>query len=69
VKPDRETIQSLYIRVCRDSGWQLPYDRAAHLAGKVGGFHAMDVWIALPSLEVMMQIAAGDHPSCKEKMK
>lgn len=59
----RKFIQDLYIRVCRDSGFAMEYTRAAHFAGKVGGFHAMDVWTAMPSLQVMEQIAKGEHPA------
>lgn len=62
-RPDRKTIQDIYIRICRDSGFQLSWDRAAHLAGQVGGFHALDVWNAMPSLDTMRQIAAGEHPA------
>jgi len=61
----RKFIQDLYIRVCRDSGFNMDYIRAAHFAGMVGGFHAMDVWIAMPSLEVMQQIAKGTHPAAR----
>jgi len=63
----REQIRNLYIRVCRDSGFQLDYARAAQLAAKVGGFHPMDVWTALPSLSTMRAIAAGDHPACQQE--
>ncbi|ANC85486.1 hypothetical protein A7E77_00365 [Sphingomonas sp. NIC1] len=62
---ERKLRQDLYIRVCRDSGFQLDMYRAAALAGKIGGFHALDVWTAMPSLDVMAQIAAGTHPSAR----
>ena len=61
----RTEIQNLYIRVCRDSGWQMDYIEAAKLAARVGGFHPMDVWIAMPSLSTMREIAHGDHPACQ----
>jgi hypothetical protein len=61
----RKFIQDLYIRVCRDSGFTMEYTRAAHFAGKVGGFHAMDVWTAMPSLQVMEQIATCEHPAAR----
>lgn len=63
----RKFIQDLYIRVCRDSLYKMPCEKAAHFAGKVGGFHAIDVWTAMPSLDVMMQIADGKHPACEAK--
>lgn len=59
----KEFIRQLYIRVCRDSGFTLPFDRAAHLAGQVGGFTALDVWMCMPYMEVMVEIAAGTHSS------
>lgn len=62
-RPDRETIQKLFIRVCRDSGFKLSADRAAVLTADIAGCHALDVWIALPSLDVMSDIAAGTHPA------
>jgi hypothetical protein len=64
----RKFIQDLYIRICRDSGWQMEFAQAAHLAGKVGGFHAIDVWSAMPSMTVMEQIARGEHPTCKVRL-
>jgi hypothetical protein len=61
----RKFIQDLYIRACRDSGWQIEFTQAACLAARVGGFHAMDVWTAMPSMTVMGQIARGEHLACK----
>lgn len=62
-KRRREDLQAVFIRVCRDSGFRLDYARAAQLAAKVLGAHPMDIWIALPSLDVMQQIAEGSHPA------
>lgn len=62
---DRKKIQDLYIRVCRDSGWQFDYLDAAKFAAKVGGFHPMDVWLAMPDLSTMRKIAQGNHPACQ----
>lgn len=63
--PDRKTIQDIYIRVCRDSGFGLDYIAAAQLAAKVVGIHPLDIWIAMPSLSVMEEIATGAHPSVR----
>ena len=60
---NRAEIQNLYIRVCRDSGFRLNYVAAAQIAASAGGFHPMDVWIAMPSLSVMQEIARGEHPA------
>lgn len=60
---DRETIQQVYIRVCRDSGFQLGMDRACQLAARIVGKHPLDIWLAMPGLNVMFEIAAGTHPA------
>jgi hypothetical protein len=59
----RETIQQMFVRVCRDSGFKLDTMRAATLAARVLGISPLEIWIALPSLNVMDQIAAGTHPA------
>ncbi|MDB5707879.1 MAG: hypothetical protein JWN66_4995 [Sphingomonas bacterium] len=61
----RQQIQQVYIRVCRDSGFQLDYLQAANLAAKVLGKHPLDVWIAMPCLDVMREIAVGEHPAAR----
>lgn len=63
-REERKLRQELFIRVCKDSRFQLDYVRAAALAGAAGGFPALDVWLAMPSLGVMEEIAAGTHPAC-----
>lgn len=63
----RKFIQDLYIRVCRDSGFKLEWERAAALAGATGGFHPMDVWNAMPDLDTMRKIAAGNHPAAHKE--
>ena len=60
---ERELIHKLYIRVCRDSGFQLDLHRACSLVARILGKHPLEVWMAFPSLDVMFAIAAGDHPS------
>ena len=61
---DRETKQQLFIRVCRDSGWRLDAIAAAKLTARVLGSHPMLIWAAMPSLDVMNEIAEGRHPAC-----
>jgi hypothetical protein len=51
--------------VCRDSGFSLDLHRACALAAKVLGKHPLDVWMAMPSLDVMFEIAAGAHPAAQ----
>lgn len=61
---DRTTAQKVYIRVCKDSGFQLSYDRAADLAAKILGTTALVLWVDMDiSLDIMKEIAAGIHPS------
>ena len=62
---DRKLKQDLYIRACRDSGWQLDYVEAAKLAGKVLNCHPMNIWVAFGDMKAMEKIAAGEHPICK----
>lgn len=60
---DRQTLQQIYVRVCRDSGFKLDMHRACALAAAAVGKHPLDIWIAMPSLDVMAAIAAGTHPA------
>jgi hypothetical protein len=46
-------IQELFIRVCRDSGFTLDAARAAGVAAIAFGCHPLEVWMAMPSLDVM----------------
>jgi len=61
----KEQIQQLYIRVCRDSGFQLEYIQAAILTSRVIGCTALEIWLAFPSLGVMDEVARGLHPATK----
>lgn len=63
---ERETMQQVYIRVCRDSGFQLDMHRAAALAAKIVGKHPIDIWCSMPGLDVMAEIAAGTHPAAAQ---
>jgi hypothetical protein len=62
---DRTTIQQIYVRVCRDSGFGLDSIRAATLTANMVGCSPLEVWLAMPSLDVMDEIAAGQHPVAK----
>lgn len=62
---DKQKIRDVYIRVCRDSGFSMDSIKAATLTGVVVGCHPLEVWLAMPSLDVMDQIAAGNHPAAK----
>lgn len=64
---ERELWRQVFIRVCRDSGFQLSAERACHLTGQIVGAHPLLVWSAFPSMEVMREIAAGSHPTAQAK--
>jgi len=66
---ERELIQQIYIRVCRDSAFTLDLHRACALAAKIVGKHPLDIWMAMPSLDVMFGIAAGTHPAALRTKK
>ena len=51
--------------VCRDSGFQLSMDRAAHFAGNLLGIGAIGIWTAFGDLTNMTSIAAGTNPALK----
>lgn len=64
----RHEIQTLYVRVCRDSGYRLPYDRAAALVSDmIGAGTALEIWLQFSSVATMMEIAEGRHPICGVK--
>ena len=61
---DRKLKQDLYIRVCKDSGWQLEYIQAAKLVGKILNCHPFEVYAAFGDMDNMQKVAAGEHPVC-----
>lgn len=65
-KPDRKTIQDLYIRICKDSAFQMDYAQAAALTANVLGTGALAVCDAF-GLDIMKQIANGTHPIVRPK--
>jgi hypothetical protein len=62
---ERQLIQQLYIRVCRDSGFRFDAVRAAQFVGEMLNTSALVVWLAMPSFSVMEEIAAGRHPAAR----
>lgn len=60
---ERKAIQDLFIRLCRDSGFSLDTVRAMQFTALVANIHPLEVWMALPSLDVAEAIAAGKHPA------
>lgn len=64
---DRKLRQDIYLRVCKDSGYQLDMVDAAILAADVIGCHPLDIWMAL-DIDNMIRIADGTHPVCKKEI-
>lgn len=60
----RTEVQNLYIRTCRDAGWQLDYIEAAKLVGRVLGMHPFSVYATFSDLRQMQRVAKGEHPVC-----
>ena len=60
---DREQIQRLYVRYCADSLFRMDAIKAAQFTARVLGIHPLEFWLAMPSWEVMEEIAAGRHPA------
>lgn len=59
---DRKTLCMIYIRVCRDSLWQMDYINAAHFAAKLIDVQPFDIYTAIGSFQDMENIAKGLHP-------
>lgn len=66
---DRELLQELFVRVCRDSNFRLDHVRAAILTGQIANRAPLEVWIALGSTDLMERISTGKHPASQGKSK
>ena len=64
-----ETVRQAYIRVCRDSGFKIPFDEAAAFIGCMFGMSAIQIWACFPYLEDMRRIADGTHEVLKREAK
>ena len=62
---DRRLIQQIFIRLCRDSDFRLEPDQAAILTGQTCGYHPLEVWMAMGSIDVMERVASGEHPAVR----
>lgn len=58
-----EDIQKLYIRVCRDSGFDMGWLDASFLTAQIYGLNPLHVWHAFGSIVTMQSIATGEHPA------
>lgn len=63
---ERKFAQDVYLRVCRDSGFQLDMFAAANLAAGVMKISTMELWVRMDiPIAVMDQIAQGIHAICR----
>jgi hypothetical protein len=61
----RETMQQVFIRVCRDSRFSMDAVDAAHFAARMLGCDPLEIWFAMSSLSIMEEIARGTHPAAR----
>lgn len=57
-----QTMQAMFIRLCRDSRFQLDAVRAAQLTAIACEVSPLEIWLALKSWGNMERIANGTHP-------
>ena len=62
MSPSREIVQQAYIRVCRDSGFQIHWIAACHIVSQILEIPALDVWLKFGDMSNMVRIAEGTHP-------
>lgn len=62
---ERKIITDAYVRVCKDSGFQLEAVRASQITASMLGIHPLDVLGALGTMQALEQVADGTHPVCK----
>lgn len=59
----RETIQNLFMRVARDSGFRMPATQVARFTAKALSISPIAVWGAFADIDQMREVAAGNHPA------
>jgi hypothetical protein len=60
------TITNLYLQIAKDSGFQLNEYAITNIVAKALNIHPLQVWGSFAGLDVMRQIARGEHPACKK---
>lgn len=63
---DRKLRQDVYIRVCKDSGFQLDNIRATILSANILKCHPFEIYDAFSGFDVMQKISTGNHPVCEK---
>ena len=64
MKWTRKQIQDLFVRCCRDSNWTGDAIKMAIFTANILKIDPLEVWLAMPSLSVMEDIANHNHPVC-----
>lgn len=59
---DADAIQNVYIRIARDSQFRMDHIEVAKLAGAVLALHPFEVYCTFPYMDVMKDVAEGNHP-------
>ena len=65
VKVERKTIQDLYIRICKDSKFNMGAIEVAIFAANVLNISPFEVYSAFSDLRTMNEVASGEHPAAK----
>jgi hypothetical protein len=66
MKTDRTLIQNTFIRVAQDSGFTMDAYRVADFTASLLKISALEVAFAFSSLNLMENVASGDHPAAKK---
>ena len=62
---DRKTIQDIYIRVCKDSEFEMEYIQVAIFVAGLLNITPFEVYAAFGDLRTMGEVASGIHPATK----
>ncbi len=62
---NKEYIQSVFIRIAKDSQFQMDTFKLIHFVANLLKIHPIEVWAAFPYLDTMHEIASGKHPILK----
>jgi hypothetical protein len=60
---EKSLIHDLYIRIAKDSNFQIDAIEVAKLTANILKIHPLEVAWAFPYIYVMREVAAGTHPA------
>lgn len=61
-----KTIQEVYIRAARDSGFRMDSIEVAKFVATLMNKSPFEVYLAFPCMETMGRVANGTHPSVRK---